>query len=85
MQLKNGEVTGRRPPVGIVPTEEELDLAGLDIHEGDLDTILTIDVTRWRQELGNREEHLNQFDGPARGDLGGAPPGQAALEAEGGD
>ena len=61
LQLKNGEVKGRRTPVGIVPTEDELDLRGVDISEHDLERILTIDVPRWRQEMGFREEHLGQF------------------------
>ncbi len=61
MQLKNGEVTGRRTPVGIIPTEEELNLDGLDLPAADLERILTIDLDRWRQEIGHREEHLSQF------------------------
>jgi phosphoenolpyruvate carboxykinase (GTP) len=63
MRLRDGEVTGRRTPVGIIPTKEELELDGVDITPGDLDTILTIDTARWRQEMANREEHLAQFDG----------------------
>ncbi|MFC4783929.1 phosphoenolpyruvate carboxykinase (GTP) [Nocardioides sp. MAHUQ-72] len=63
LQLRNGEVTGRQTPVGIVPTEEELDLRGVDITPEDLERVLTIDVPRWRQEMANREEHLEQFAG----------------------
>ena len=63
MQLKAGEVTGRQTPVGILPTEEELDLVGLDVPAEDLARILDIDVARWRQEMGFREEHLRQFEG----------------------
>ena len=63
LQLKHGEVEGRPTPVGILPTEEELNLEGVDITREDLDRILTIDVDRWRQEIANREEHLAQFDG----------------------
>jgi phosphoenolpyruvate carboxykinase (GTP) len=63
MQLKNGEVTGRQTPVGILPTKDELDLTGVDISEEDLDTLLTIDAERWRQEMSFRETHLNQFEG----------------------
>jgi phosphoenolpyruvate carboxykinase (GTP) len=62
MQLKNGEVKGRQTPVGIIPTKEELNLEGVDITPEDLDTILSIDVPRWQQEMGFREEHLMQFD-----------------------
>ncbi|GIM63363.1 phosphoenolpyruvate carboxykinase [GTP] [Planomonospora venezuelensis] len=62
LQLKNGEVEGRRTAVGILPTEEELDLSGMDVPAADLERILTIDKERWQQEMGFREEHLGQFD-----------------------
>jgi phosphoenolpyruvate carboxykinase (GTP) len=61
LRLSHGEVTGRRTPVGIIPTSDELDLAGMDIADGELATLLTIDVPRWRQEMANRERHLAQF------------------------
>jgi len=61
LQLKNGEVKGRPTAVGILPTKEELNLEGLKIDEADLDTLLTIDVPRWQQEMGYRQEHLEQF------------------------
>ena len=63
MQLKNGEVTGRATPVGIIPTKEELNLDGLEIDESDLDTLLTINRDRWLLEIARREEHLAAFDG----------------------
>jgi phosphoenolpyruvate carboxykinase (GTP) len=63
MRLRDGEVTGTQTPVGIIPTKEELELDGVDISPDDLDTILTIDTARWRQEMANRQEHLAQFDG----------------------
>ena len=63
MQLKNGEVTGRETPVGIVPTQDELDLTGVEIPQQDLDTILSIVPDRWRQEMEHRTVHLEQFDG----------------------
>ena len=63
MQLKNGEVDGVQTPVGVIPAKDELNLDGLEIDEADLDTVLTIDLERWLQEIGFREEHLKQFDG----------------------
>jgi phosphoenolpyruvate carboxykinase (GTP) len=63
MQLRNGEVSGIHTPVGIIPTEEELDLSGVDVRPEDLAKILTIDTARWRQEMAHREEHLAKFDG----------------------
>lgn len=62
LQLKNGEVEGRRTAVGILPTEDELDLAGMDVPAADLERILSIDKERWQQEMAFREEHLSQFD-----------------------
>ena len=61
MRLKDGDVTGRQTPVGVIPTKDELELDGLDMSPADLATILTIDVPRWRQEIGHRETHLSQF------------------------
>ena len=61
MRLKDGEVTGRQTPVGILPTQDELDLTGMDVPQQDLDRVLTIDTDRWREEMGFREDHLRQF------------------------
>ncbi|GAA4369053.1 phosphoenolpyruvate carboxykinase (GTP) [Nocardioides caricicola] len=61
-ELKDGLVTGRETPVGVLPTQDELHLDGLEIDQADLDVILTIDTERWRQEMGFREAHLKQFD-----------------------
>jgi len=62
MQLRNGEVTGRQTPVGIVPTKEELELEGMDdLRPDDLETILSIDTHRWQQEMAHREQHLSLF------------------------
>jgi phosphoenolpyruvate carboxykinase (GTP) len=63
LQLKNGEVQGVQTPVGIVPARAELDLDGVQIAPADLDKILTIDTSRWQQEMTHREQHLAQFDG----------------------
>ena len=63
LQLKNGEVKGRETPVGVIPTEDELNLEGMSIAPQDLERLLTIDVPRWRQEMDHRAEHLAQFDG----------------------
>jgi phosphoenolpyruvate carboxykinase (GTP) len=61
IRLKDGEVTGRATPVGIIPTREELDLTGLDLTDADLDRILSIDISRWRAEIQHRHGHLQQF------------------------
>lgn len=63
LQLRNGEVTGRQTPVGILPLKEELALDGCEVDPAELDVLLDLDVPRWREEMGFREEHLRQFDG----------------------
>jgi phosphoenolpyruvate carboxykinase (GTP) len=61
MQLRDGEVSGVESPVGILPTEDELNLDGLKIAPQELARLLTIDVDRWKQEIGFRQAHLAQF------------------------
>jgi phosphoenolpyruvate carboxykinase (GTP) len=63
LQLRDGEVKGRETAVGVIPTEDELKLEGMDTKPEDLETILSINVPRWQQEMGYREEHLKQFPG----------------------
>jgi len=62
LRLAEGEVRGVQTPVGIVPVKDELDLDGVAIAPHDLETILTIDTPRWKQEMKYRAEHLEQFD-----------------------
>ena len=63
-KFRNGEVKGNPTAVGVIPTAEELNLDGMTFQPGDLDTLLSIDVDRWKQEMGFREEHLKQFNLP---------------------
>src|SRR5215813_13654989 len=63
LRLKDGEVRGRHTPVGILPAKDELDLDGVTITPQDLDIILSIDTSRWQQEMKHREQHLEQFTG----------------------
>jgi phosphoenolpyruvate carboxykinase (GTP) len=82
LQLRNGEVSGRQTPVGIIPTPQELHLTGMDLRAGDLDTLLTIDTARWRQEMVHREEHLAQFPGLPEQIWGAHRRVAAALDSE---
>jgi phosphoenolpyruvate carboxykinase (GTP) len=63
-QFAKGEVKGNPTAVGVIPTADELNLEGMEFRDGDLDTLLSIDVDRWKQEMGFREEHLKQFNLP---------------------
>jgi phosphoenolpyruvate carboxykinase (GTP) len=61
MQLRDGEVTGERTAVGVLPTKDELQLDGCEVTESDLASILSIELPRWQQEAKFRAEHLEQF------------------------
>ncbi|MBO0771974.1 MAG: phosphoenolpyruvate carboxykinase (GTP), partial [Actinobacteria bacterium] len=61
LRLKEGEVSGRQTPVGVIPAEGELDLEGVTIPPEDLAAVLSIDTERWKQEMKYREQHLEQF------------------------
>ena len=61
LRLQAGEVTGRPTPVGVVPEKDELDLDDISIAPQELETLLTIDTHRWKEEIKHREEHLSQF------------------------
>jgi len=45
-----GRAESRTTPIGILPTKESLDTAGLDISKEHLDLLLDVDVPAWRQE-----------------------------------
>src|SRR4051812_31817531 len=83
LQLREGEVSGRHTPVGIIPTRAELNLDGVVISDPDLDTILSIDVPRWRQEMEHRKQHLLQFSNLPDAIWQAHDRAAAALEAEG--
>jgi phosphoenolpyruvate carboxykinase (GTP) len=61
LRLQADEVSGRPTPVGIVPEKDELDLDDISIAPQELETLLTIDTLRWKEEMEHREEHLSQF------------------------
>lgn len=63
LRYREGEATGRRTPVGVVPRPEELERTGLQLAPAALERLLHVDVERWRQEQAHRRAHLEQFAG----------------------
>ncbi|MFI5315417.1 MAG: phosphoenolpyruvate carboxykinase (GTP) [Myxococcota bacterium] len=56
-----GEVKGVETPIGILPTESELDTRGLDLDPEDLDVLLGADVAGWLAEIPLIRAHYAQF------------------------
>jgi phosphoenolpyruvate carboxykinase (GTP) len=47
---------GQSTPIGVVPTAEDLDLAGLDVTADDVNAALVVKPSEWREELPLIEE-----------------------------
>jgi len=56
-----GKVEGRRTPIGILPKDDELDLAGLSIAPEDLTELMRVDPAVWKSELADIEKHFAKF------------------------
>ena len=67
-RLEN-EADGIDSPVGVLPNREDLQLAGLDISEGDLDALFDVDKGSWLAECDLTEEYFSQFDGRVPAEL----------------
>ncbi|MEM9591139.1 MAG: phosphoenolpyruvate carboxykinase (GTP) [Pseudomonadota bacterium] len=48
-------------PLGKMPTEDGLDVEGLDVDSEDIKELLRVDVEGWRAELPSIEEHYRSF------------------------
>ena len=57
----DGSADGRDTPIGVVPTPQALDLAGLDLPAGALETLLEVDAETWRQEAALIPGHFETF------------------------
>ncbi|MGE0880373.1 MAG: phosphoenolpyruvate carboxykinase (GTP) [Acidimicrobiia bacterium] len=56
-----GDQNAVATPIGNLPSEESLDLNGLDVDAADLAQLLSIDIDGWRAALPQIEEHYGQF------------------------
>jgi len=56
-----GRVSGVETPIGILPGMDELKLDGLTLERAQLDDLLAVDNTAWREELRAIGEYLGEF------------------------
>jgi phosphoenolpyruvate carboxykinase (GTP) len=57
----DGEVDARETPIGWLPSPDDLDTAGLEMHEGDLEELLRVDGPAILAEMPQFEEHYARF------------------------
>jgi len=56
-----GKAGARETPIALLPAESDLDLAGLDIAQENLDELLRVDPEAWQCEVPDIREHFAQF------------------------
>ena len=54
----DGTAGATEPPIGNVPTAADLDLSGLDLDDGDLSELLSVDAEAWAHEVALIENHF---------------------------
>jgi phosphoenolpyruvate carboxykinase (GTP) len=57
----DGRAEGVQTPIGVVPTQDSLDLDGLEIDDKDLDQLLSVDTEAWRHEAELIPPHFERF------------------------
>ena len=48
-------------PIGLLPTKEALDTSGLDLTDDQLQLLLSVDPTVWREEAALIPQHYREF------------------------
>ena len=58
-----GQADAVETPIGLLPSESDLDVTGLAIGAGDLHALLDVDTAGWRDAIPQIRQHYAQFDG----------------------
>ena len=56
-----GKAAGRETPIGTIPAPRDLELFGLTLPAGDLETLLSVDAEGWLHEIPLIREYYAQF------------------------
>jgi phosphoenolpyruvate carboxykinase (GTP) len=57
----DGSAKAVETPIGFLPTPSDLDTSGLSVNAADLEKILSVDVTGWREAIPQIREHYAAF------------------------
>jgi phosphoenolpyruvate carboxykinase (GTP) len=57
----DGTADAAETAIGLLPTPEAIDVDGLDVDRGDLETLLSLDAAGWRDAIPQIREHFAQF------------------------
>ena len=64
----DGKIGAKETPIGLMPKDGDLDLSGLDIPSGSMQTLMNVDLREWKAEVPDIEQHFAIFGNrlPAR-------------------
>ena len=57
----NGDAAGRETPIGVLPTDDALDISGLDLSSEAMQELMSIDRSDWLEESDDQEKFLKEF------------------------
>jgi phosphoenolpyruvate carboxykinase (GTP) len=78
----NGEGGCVETPIGLLPSEDALDLSGVDIAPEALREVLRVDLDEWRKEVPLIREFFDEFGNKLPGELRDALDGlEGRIEA----
>ncbi|NQW67766.1 MAG: phosphoenolpyruvate carboxykinase (GTP), partial [Acidimicrobiaceae bacterium] len=75
----DGKSAAHRTAIGLLPSAGALDTTALDVPQGDLETLLSVDKAGWAAAVPQIREHFEQFGEHIPAELSAA---LAALEHE---
>lgn len=56
-----GKVKAKKTPIGLMPDEGDLDLAGLEISDNNMKELMRVDNREWHAEIPDIERHFAEF------------------------
>jgi phosphoenolpyruvate carboxykinase (GTP) len=51
----------KETPIGLLPEDGGLDVAGLNVQQDNMEELLKVDIDAWKEEISSLEEHFDQF------------------------
>ncbi len=57
----DGKIGAKETPIGLMPKDGDLDLAGLDIPSGNMKALMDISLAEWKAEIPDIEKHFALF------------------------
>ncbi len=57
-----GKAGAKETPIGYLPTEDDIDLTGLDFSKEDLRGLFQVVPEAWKEDIANQEEFFTKFD-----------------------